>query len=379
MALINCFWSYAHADQDHDKRILKLIEDIIGEFKAIVGEDVESYFVDKEQLRWGEEWPEKLDEYINNLPIFIPIITPTYFNKPNCTYELRTFITKLDGKLGEANNALMPILYIDVPELRDNEFSNDLIRRISKTQYIDWTSHRFEETSSKTYRIEVNKIAKALKTKNEEIERISSIPVVEEIPEDEEDDGILEKINLLEDGVQDVERTLFDATSTAEDIAMIITHELNQFTQSSTNKSTSALLSTFNRLSEKLVEPVDSMYENAIIFVDSMSLVNISVPALIQFMEFMDPSDSIQRKSICGVKRSMLSAGENIKKLANSISENIKVIEPFAKMSRSLRPVIRKLVKAFNLMNEVLIAYDQGVKALNTWVIDCDDETTPEE
>jgi hypothetical protein len=96
-------------------------------------------------------------------------------------------------------------------------------------------------------------------------------------------------------------------------------------------------------------------------------------------MEFMDPSDSIQRKSICGVKRSMLSAGENIKKLANSISENIKVIEPFAKMSRSLRPVIRKLVKAFNLMNEVLIAYDQGVKALNTWVIDCDDETTPEE
>lgn len=379
MALINCFWSYAHDDQDHDGRILNLVKDVIGEFKAIMGEEVESYFIDKEQLRWGDEWPKKLDEYIANMPILIPIITPTYFNKPNCTYELRTFITKLDEKLGKTHSSLMPILYIDVPDLRNDKCGDDLIRRISSTQFKDWTANRFEERTSKAYRIGVNEIAKALKAKNEEIEKFVPVPELEEILEDDEEDGILEKFNYLEDGVQDVESTLHDATETASEIARIVTEELDVYNQNKATKSASSLLYIFNRLSTKLVEPVDDMYAKATAFADSMSLLNKSIPALIQFMEFMDPSDLDQRKSICGLKRSMLSAGENIRNLADSISGNIDVVEPLAKMSRSLRPVIRKLVKSFNLMKEVLIAYEQAVKVLETWNIDCDDETISEE
>ena len=379
MALINCFWSYAHDDQDHDGRILDLVKDVIGEFKAIMGEEVESYFIDMEQLRWGDEWPKKLDEYIANMPILIPIITPTYFNKPNCTYELRTFITKLDEKLGKTHSSLMPILYIDVPDLRNDKCGDDLIRRISSTQYKDWTANRFEERTSKAYRIGVNEIAKALKAKNEEIEKFVPVPEPEEILEDDEEDGILEKFNYLDDGVQDVESTLHDATETASEIARIVTEELDVYNQNKATKSASSLLYIFNRLSTKLVEPVDDMYAKATTFADSMSLLNKSIPALIQFMELMDPSDLDQRKSICGLKRSMLSAGENIRNLADLISVNIDVVEPLAKMSRSLRPVIRKLVKSFNLMKEVLIAYEQSVKVLETWNIDCDDETSSEE
>lgn len=381
MALINCFWSYAHDDQNHDGRILDLVKDVIGEFQAIVGERVESFFVDAEILNWGDDWPKKLDEYIASMPIFIPIITPTYFNKPNCTYELRTFISKLDEKFGKTQNSLMPILYIDVPELGNEKCSNDLIRRISTTQHIDWTTNRFEERSSKAYRIGVNEIAKALKLKNEEIEKSAPIIVVEKFSEgeDDEEEGILEKINYLELSVDDVKRTMFEATETATDIAHIITQELDVYNQNKTTKSTSTLLLIFTRLSTKLTEPVDVMNEKALCFVESMGVLNSSIPALIQLMELMDPSDENQRKSICNLKKSMLFAGENIKNLEESISKNIRIIEPFAKMSRSLRPVIRKLVKAFNLMNEVLIAYEQGIKVLKTWNIDCEDEVPKSE
>lgn len=375
MALINCFWSYAHDDQDHDGRILDLVKDVIGEFTAITGEQVDSYFVDKQKLQWGDEWPKKLDEYIANMPIFIPIITPTYFNRPNCTYELRAFIKKLDERLGEKNNnALMPILYIDVPELRNAECGDELIQRIRKTQYYDWTANRFEERSSKSYRIGVHEIAKLLKEKNEAIE--INIPIIDTYgsPEDDDEDGILDKINFIESDVQTVQSTLLDATETASEIARVITQELDSFNQSKANKSTSKLLSIFNRLSSKLVEPVDDMYDKAMTFVNSMATLNSSVPALIQFMELMDSSDEEQRNSICRLRRSMLFAGESIRELVDSISKNIDAIEPVAKMSRSLRPVIRKLVSAFNLMNEVLIAYEQGVKVLETWNITCEDE-----
>ncbi|NLO71883.1 MAG: TIR domain-containing protein [Porphyromonadaceae bacterium] len=379
MALINCFWSYAHSDQEHDGRILKLVEDVIGEFKAIVGEDVESYFVDKEKLRWGDDWPKELDKYIDNMPIFIPIITPAYFNRPSCTYELRSFISKLDERFGNENNSLMPIIYIDVPDLRNDQCNDELKQRISNTQYIDWTSNRFEETTSKAYRLGVHEIAKALRAKNEKIEKISIIPEINDASEDEEEVGILEKMSLLDVVAQDVINTMSDASTTAQSIAKIINEELDSFNQRSSNKNASVLLSTFNRLSDKLIEPVDDMYEKAEAFADKMSMLNSSVPALIQFMELMDPSDLEQRKSICNLKKSLLYAGENIKDLANSISKNIEVIEPFAKMSRSLRPIIRKLGKAFNLMTEVLIAYEQGVLVLETWDIDCDEEISLEE
>lgn len=374
MALINCFWSYAHDDQDHDGRILDLVKDVIGEFKAIMGEEVESYFLDIEQLKWGDEWPKKLDEYIANMPIFIPIITPTYFNKPYCTYELRTFITKLDEKLGKTHSSLMPILYIDVPEIRNDKCGNDLIRRISSTQYKDWTANRFEERTSKAYRIGVNEIAEALRAKSEEIEKIVPVPVSEEIPDDDEEDGILERMNNIDVSVQDVESTLLDATVTASEIAGIITQELDSFNQSKANKSASTLLSIFNRLSSKLVQPVEDMYDKALTFVNCLATLNSSVPALIQFMELMDSSDEEQRNSICRLRKSMLFAGESIRDLVDSISKNIDAIEPLAKMSRSLRPVIRKLVSAFNLMKEVLIAYEQGVKVLETWNLNCEDE-----
>jgi hypothetical protein len=48
-------------------------------------------FLDRDSIRWGEEWRERIDSAVAGTTFFIPIVTPRYFLRKECRRELLSF------------------------------------------------------------------------------------------------------------------------------------------------------------------------------------------------------------------------------------------------------------------------------------------------
>jgi hypothetical protein len=144
------FWSYVHADDEVDMgRVTQLGKDIVGHYEAIKAEQIE-LFLDRDDLHWGDQWRGKVDEALSNVAFFIPVITPRYFKRVECRRELQFFASKAEV-LG-ITELILPILYIDVPELRDEEPSDPLMQLVKKIQWEPWLPYRFKDRDSGEYR-----------------------------------------------------------------------------------------------------------------------------------------------------------------------------------------------------------------------------------
>ena len=369
MTLLNCFWSYSHEDEEHDQRIIPLINDITNELKAITGYPVGKYFLDKDSLNWGEVLMDKIDQSIATFPIFIPFITPTYFNRPNCRYEMRTFLEKLDGEFGSSQYALLPIHYIDVPELTSEETDDELIKRVKAIYWEDWRDTRFEERSSSKYRKKVNQIAFLIKQKNDELETqivSKETSLIEEALNnaEEEELGFFEIAINMNESITDISSSLQNATSSAEEISRLMTEEFTQKIEGR-NMQHSGILFLLNVLSKKLVEPVETLYEEATIFSNKMGVLNYSMPIFINGLQTIDTPSTPQKETICGVWKSMHSLRDTFVKLKDAIEYSIYESEKMARLSSTIRPVLRKQNSELNLIIESMMNYSQVIESLD--------------
>jgi len=154
------FWSYVHADDDVDMgRVTHLGKDIVSNYEAIKAEGI-NLFLDRDDLHWGDIWRDQVDEALSNVAFFIPVITPRYFTRPECRRELQFFVTKAD-RLG-ITELILPILYIDVPELHEDEPNDPLMQIVKRIQWTPWLEYRFEDRVSGRYRGAVDQLAREL-------------------------------------------------------------------------------------------------------------------------------------------------------------------------------------------------------------------------
>lgn len=96
------FWSYVHADdQAEGERISRLARDVSAQFEMLTGEPI-TLFLDKDAIRWGEDWRATIDTSLASVAFFIPVMTPRYFMSAECRREFqlpkRTFASR-DGAM----------------------------------------------------------------------------------------------------------------------------------------------------------------------------------------------------------------------------------------------------------------------------------------
>src|SRR6266566_8563995 len=97
------FWSYAEADNEYERnRIVRLAGLVRNEYSLITGQDLELH-TDR-TTRCGDD-----DTFL------VPVITPRYFNRPECRQELTDFAAKA-RKRGAAQ-LILPIVYTRTPAL----------------------------------------------------------------------------------------------------------------------------------------------------------------------------------------------------------------------------------------------------------------------
>ncbi|HET7016186.1 MAG TPA: hypothetical protein VFI65_19855 [Streptosporangiaceae bacterium] len=77
----------------------------------------------------------------------------SFFIKRECRRELLTFAQQAEA-LG-ATELIMPVLYIDVPDLDDGSVVDEAVNLIRKYQWKDWRQLRFSELESGRYRTAV--------------------------------------------------------------------------------------------------------------------------------------------------------------------------------------------------------------------------------
>jgi hypothetical protein len=167
------FWSYAHSDDENsDGHVLRLARQLAAEFQLLAGTPL-TLFVDRESLEWGDEWRAKVDTSIHGTTFFIPIITPTYFQREECRRELLLFHQKSSASnLGEL---LLPIIF--APIQFDEQSDDEVLAIVSRRQGEPFWEMRLEDERSSAYKKSIHKLASRLQTVSEAVEGRAELTV----------------------------------------------------------------------------------------------------------------------------------------------------------------------------------------------------------
>ena len=160
------FLSYAHEDDDRESgRILHLAALIANEFESLTGTKID-VFTDAE-IKWGEDFRDKLNEALQRTTFFIPVLTPTYFLRDECRKEMTQFVASAN-ELG-LKELLLSIRYIKVADMQEG--STDELKDVAaRMQYEAWDGLRLEGENSPEYRKAINRLAQRLVELTDELE-----------------------------------------------------------------------------------------------------------------------------------------------------------------------------------------------------------------
>src|SRR3989304_7605505 len=113
------FMSYVRFDDKHeDGRLTEFRERLSAEVKMQTGEEF-PIFQDRDDIKWGQNWKERVEKAIDEVTFLISIITPTFFKSRHCREELERFIER--EKELDRNDLILPVYYVTSKLLDDEE------------------------------------------------------------------------------------------------------------------------------------------------------------------------------------------------------------------------------------------------------------------
>lgn len=136
------FMSYVHTD-DRYGHLTQFRERLSAEVQVQTGHEF-PIFQDRQDILWGQNWKQRIEESLDAVTFLIHIITPSFFNSQPCRKEYERFVDR-EGKLNR-NDLILPVYYVDSPLLNDAErrVTDDVAEEIAQRQYADWRDLRFE-------------------------------------------------------------------------------------------------------------------------------------------------------------------------------------------------------------------------------------------
>jgi hypothetical protein len=367
MTAIDGFWSYVHSDDDAEAgRIAQLARDVVAQFEMLTGESI-SLFLDRDRLQWGDDWRPKVDASLSSIAFFVPVITPRYFMSEECRRELNYFARQAQ-RLG-IEELVLPVLWIDVPGLHDDEPADELLALVKRFQWSDWTTLRFSELGSGEYRKAVADLAARLVLANSAAEVAAKALDIDRVATETNDDdlGSLDKLGVMEESLPHMTEILNQVGSTIEDIGLAMQGATGEI-ESNTNPS--AALATRLRIARKLASaltgPATSIRTLGNDFSSSLNDVDEGVRVIIARApeEVRErPESRSDFEGFFDAIRGMVANSEvGLGAVANMITQ----LEPIEKMSRDLRQPLR-------ILREGLTLFVDGLAVMRGWLSLIDD------
>jgi TIR domain len=146
------FLSYARVDDEYeDGLVSQLRKRLSGAVRAQTGEDF-PIFQDREDIQWGQNWQQRIEETLDAVTLLIPIMTPSFFKSRACRDEVARFLER-EQHLGRGD-LILPVYYISALELDDPQRreADELARVLASRQFADWRELRYEPFTSPVVR-----------------------------------------------------------------------------------------------------------------------------------------------------------------------------------------------------------------------------------
>ncbi|MBV7701009.1 toll/interleukin-1 receptor domain-containing protein [Streptomyces sp. TRM70350] len=336
------FWSYTHRDDEIEEgRIRRLASKIANEFEGITADEFD-VFIDKKDIRWGDEWRKRIDSALTGSTFFMPIITPRFLKSEECRREILTFIGHAKS-LG-LQELLLPILYFDVPQLREPDSSDEVVALIAERQYMDWTKLRLEDEDSPAYRKEVNRLAARLVEIIEQTAEVEPPPILLPDSTDTDDEpGMLELMADAESALPGWAQVMEDFNVTVREVGERVTRANEESARSDARGGGFAgRLRIMNELSKDLKDPVDRMSQLGNDYSATIVTIDPGVLGLIRMVE-EEGVTAENAEQVGNFFTVIRTAGAQNRFMVESVQEFANTLTDTSNLSKSMRPVIKKM------------------------------------
>ncbi|CAL9520676.1 toll/interleukin-1 receptor domain-containing protein [Streptomyces sp. enrichment culture] len=336
------FWSYTHRDDEiEDGRIKRLAKKIANEFEGITAEELD-VFLDKKDIKWGDEWRKRIDNALTGSTFFMPIVTPRFFKSEECRREILTFAGHAKS-LG-LEELLLPILYFDVPQLKDPNPGDEVMTLVAQRQYEDWTKLRLEDEDSPEYRKAVNRLAARLVEILERTAEVDPPPVVLADDADPEDEpGMLDLMADAEAALPSWANSMEQFGTTVREMGERVRLANEEMSASDARGGGFAgRLRITQSLAEDLKDPVDKLGRLGHQYSADLLAIDPGILGIIRLVETEDISGENEAQVVEFFNTIKTTAGQ-IRGMVNSVREFSSSLDGAASLSKTMRPLIKKM------------------------------------
>ena len=342
------FLSYAHLDDEAEGgRITQLARDVVGQYEMLTGEAIE-LFIDQDAIEWGTKWRQKIDDSLASVRFFIPIMTPRYFMRKECTRELEYFAERAK-QLG-ITKLILPLHYVEVPELTDDSEKDGVLGMLSEYQYRDWRNLRFSDRASEPYRREVSAIAKYLVEANVTADQaVPEMDIAEKNGKEKGDDapGALDLLAGSERALPELVTTVSELTEQTSIIREIM-HESQRRVSATTNFRNRIL--EVRNVAMKLRAPTTNIDGLGKLYKSLLQEIDDGLRVIIAQAPEEIERDPEAKKQFCDLFTQIVELSVNSAKANEGMKTMIKGCHSLEQISRDIRPVIRRLRGALTVI-----------------------------
>lgn len=378
MAELKGFWSYVHADDEADNGLVShLARDVQAQFEMLTGDKID-LFLDKDNIDWGDDWRNKIDESLSSIAFFIPILTPRYFMSSECRRELQFFAQRAK-KLG-IEELVLPLLYVDVASLHEEMSPDDLVALVKTFQWEDWRELRFSDIESGEYRRGVAQLAQRLVEANRKAEDANvTEAALESEPSIEDADGspgVLDRLAETEATFPLWQATVEAIVEEIELIGQIMQEAVVDLEKSDTQgKGFAGRLVTARKVSRSLHEPTEKIWSLGNEFASQLHRIDPGVRTIIEQAPGETQESPESQSGFCAFFYTIRQLSASAREGLEQVQGMIHATSSLEAMSRNLRDPARRLRQGLTMMLEAREVTDEWVHLIEGTDIDCSEQT----
>ncbi len=355
------FWSYVHADDEASHgRIAQLARDIVTEYEAQTTEKIQ-LFLDRDDLTWGDAWRSVIDEALASVAFFVPVVTPRFFKSVECRRELKQFADRAEA-LG-VKQLIMPILWIDVPNLHDPAQRDDAMDMVVDFQWEPLTNLRHTPRDSPEYTKAVEKLAAQIVTVNDAVDKLNLADLATSAEEDEDEaPDDMERLAEMEEAMPNWIDAMSDLTEDVKAFGAVAeegTADLNS--GSPQTKSFAGRLTMVRQMAQQLQVPADAAEAHGGDFAARLASVDRGVQILIARADEAADGDTEAREGLASFFASLKGLDREAQEAVIGVSGLLESVRPITKTSRDMKKPVQALQNG-------LVHVQEGVAVIHGWI-----------
>ncbi len=157
------FMSYVRFNDQHDDgQLSQFRKRLAAEVRAQTGQEF-AIFQDRNDIAWGQNWQQRIDEALDTVTLLLVIITPGLFRSPACRAEITKFLDR--ERALDRTDLILPVYYIGTPEI-DNpglQEGDEMAKVLASRQLADWRELRFKPFTSAAVRRAIAQLASRMR------------------------------------------------------------------------------------------------------------------------------------------------------------------------------------------------------------------------